>query len=88
MKAKAADHVLDLIAGKVFRNVYEKGDGAVVTVTPSFMALDMDEKRAMINLVIADTSRDGVPPKTIDVLDARTDKPVGRFDWESGLRMD
>jgi hypothetical protein len=86
-KAKREKLIQDLLNKEVFQKIEVPGLHPRVWVTPMFYALDFDTKQSFVSVVYAHYLGDE-ELGSVNLVDSKTGKNVGRFSVVSGLEME
>ena len=76
----------DLITNRIFQKT-EGGQVPKVWVRPGFYILDFDQKQTFLGVVYAYYSVENPTLVVVSIRDAMTNKEIGTFDPERGLKL-
>jgi len=86
-RAKREKLLRDLLNQGVFQKIDVPGTNPRVWVTPKFYALDFDTKKSFVSVVYAHYLGDE-EFGSVNLVDSKTGRKVGRFSTVSGLEME
>ncbi len=85
-QAKRRQAIDEMIRRRVFTKVEKPGELAYVWVTPTFYALDFDQKKDLMNIVYGYYYEDD--SKLVRIFDSMSGKEVGTFSLTLGLELE